>query len=801
MKATSAAVTLLACAATSLAAQATGADRPFLSHLSATRADPVYTTYAAAYERSGFVLDEGYHLRFDDPAQPVEFTSSRAGDLGFGFRVGSRWVYLVSDMAAEPVITTSYGDVVRYHYRPFPDLRADVTFLVYSSRLAVQEVTLTNTGAAPVDVDLAAVLRGRGPVFRSVAPEHGLVRFAHRETPDGWTTEHAQPWVEDVQDLLLFSSPADCARALGVAPLADTVARRDTSRMAPPGSAACRGAARADSAARALGQADLSAARLILAQKRFALAPGQTASWRIVRGVAPADSSPAPLEAAARRLLNEPLEPFIRADEHLYRRIPPPPTADPRKQLLYWGAFTLLRQVMLPPEGATRFPYYVFSREPQWGWGHGGQVFHESLSMLAYALMDPAGAMASQRVYAERQHPDGYIPYRIGPYLSETIAYEGNLTTSAPWYAWESWEVYRSTRDPAFLRDIYPSAVRFYDWLAAHRDADGDGLYEWGAHAVLESVRDGDVAVWDQVGWPLQFEALDLNAMMVAEAAALDSMALALGRRAEAARWGERAATLRRRIERTFWDESTGFYYHVDLRRRGFTHEKPNDLKRREIIGFLPLWAGTASPERARRLIATLTDPQRFWRPGGVPSLAADDPYYNPHGYWNGPVWVEWNYLVERGLLRYGRPDLARELVDRVANGMIDQLEKSHVFWEMYSPEADWAGHHQVYIWAGLVARMMLDAYEATPGGARATPGPGKDSETRQPLATTVPVHGSRSRSRQRKVAGRPRVTGRQEAASVNANACVNVNGRSDLRGAAIAAVPGRQRAEPSGCP
>jgi hypothetical protein len=32
---------------------------------------------------------------------------------------------------------------------------------------------------------------------------------------------------------------------------------------------------------------------------------------------------------------------------------------------------------------------YVFSREPTWGWGHDGQVFHESLSMLAYALFDP----------------------------------------------------------------------------------------------------------------------------------------------------------------------------------------------------------------------------------------------------------------------------------------------------------------------------------------------------------------------------------------------------------------------------
>ncbi len=39
-----------------------------------------------------------------------------------------------------------------------------------------------------------------------------------------------------------------------------------------------------------------------------------------------------------------------------------------------------------------------FSREPKWGWGYGGQVFHESLVMLAYAFMDPESAMNSQRV-------------------------------------------------------------------------------------------------------------------------------------------------------------------------------------------------------------------------------------------------------------------------------------------------------------------------------------------------------------------------------------------------------------------
>ena len=35
---------------------------PYLSHLQATASSPLYTTYAAAMERSEFTLDEGYHF-------------------------------------------------------------------------------------------------------------------------------------------------------------------------------------------------------------------------------------------------------------------------------------------------------------------------------------------------------------------------------------------------------------------------------------------------------------------------------------------------------------------------------------------------------------------------------------------------------------------------------------------------------------------------------------------------------------------------------------------------------------------
>jgi hypothetical protein len=887
--------------------------KPFLSDLHVTAHDPLYTTYAAAMERSEFTLDEGYHFVFYDTTRGAEFTTDNAGTWSVGFRKGNRFVYEVESMAQRPVITASYPDMVRYEYAPYADVHIDATFLVQSSHCAVQDLAITNTGTARIVLDVIPFLRNGARAFSDVTPlpAQRAVAFQHEELPDSWVLEHKVPFVDKVHNVLVFSTPPDrissfrsyrwgsveipqevhldrspgfvvwgsithsnkerCmhrtkrvqmavmlngdpkrllldnAPTWGIADpnirsygyysielgnfgavsrgdsvsvtiaceetgeagvvgatVGDTAVSHDTridlqlkpSLLPQPPSGVKRdiwgsgtelrlywksagpgvkyNVYRRDyltggiyhcvapgtsqtfytdknipddkiygyvvTAVDAAGKISMPSpevnniegsdfltdvkypgqvkgdakdlARVISAWKKLSIEPGATEHLRMVRAVYRSGQNRDSVVAAAAQLLHDDMEKYQRANELIYSRIPAPRFSSADARLLYWSAFTLMRQVMLPPEAKCGFNYYVFSREPQWGWGHGGQVFHESLTMLSYALMDPISAMNSQRVYRERQYQNGYINYRTGPYLDETIPYKGQLTSSAPWYAWQNWEVYLITRDRAFLEEMYESSVRFYRYYTTNRDADGDGLCEWGGEAVLESVRDGRVAVWDEVGWPSEFEAMDANTMLVMEAKALAQLARELGKEGEARDWRQEADTRARRINETFWDDARGFYFHVDRKDNDFTYKKPDDLKREEIIGFLPLWAGIADSARAARVVRKLTDPAKFWRQFGVPSLAADDSYYNPKGYWNGPVWVEWMYLIERGLLEYGYKAEARQLVDRVAAGMIEQLRKDHNLWELYSPDEAWAGFHKTYIWAGLIARMMRDVAE-----------------------------------------------------------------------------------------
>ncbi len=879
-----------------------------LSNLHAGAGTPLYTTYAAAMERSEFVLDEAYEFHFYNSQEGIDFTTDTGGDICIGFIIDGRWYYKLEDMYKAPAITVSYPDMVGYHYFPVEGLRADITFLVKSSHTAVMDISLKNTLSEPLNFDVVLLIRNDYRAFDDVEKLNDSVfYFTHQEYPDSWTTGHNVPYADSIKNILMLSGRAGEMAAFnsisGESPvipfyvfpekerefqvtgrskfetgernltptpqtrlqvfkgqdytrlitenspvwkdmqasinrdgyfrvelgnlgsvengnryhfkmyyepenlLGETeivitnipdsksmrkdvelkrhpalpvpsnvkIARTGSNvlltwdatsvsqvfgvyRRAYPGEATytLRGRVSETSFTDAgleendmygyvvcaidnksgttgmhagevttleisefdsyLAESDSFAgikdfSKIVTMKKHVRMEPGKSENLRLVRTVGRKTAAESELINEAKTAMNENLNSYLEQNEQLFSQATVPAFENPDLEYLYLSSFNMMRQVFYPPEAKSAYNYYVFSREPTWGWGHGGQVFHESLTMTAYALLDPESAMNSQRVFSERQYENGYINYRTGAYLDEIIEFNGELTSSAPWYNFQNLELYQITGDRKFLEEMYDSGSKFYEFYVSNRDKDGDGLCEWGGHAVLESVRDALVAVWDEVGWPANFEALDLNCMLVMEAKALEAMAIELGRKEEAGNWRSDWEQRTRLINETFWDAETGFYYHVDKQDHDFSFKTTNDLKRQEIIGFLPLWAGVADAKQAEILIKKLTDPDKFWRRFGIPSLAADDPYYNDKGYWNGPVWVEWNYLIVQGLLQYGYKEEAKELTDRVAAGMIVQLKKNHNLWEFYSPDDKWAGYHKTYIWAGIINRMLWEVY------------------------------------------------------------------------------------------
>jgi hypothetical protein len=122
------------------------------------------------------------------------------------------------------------------------------------------------------------------------------------------------------------------------------------------------------------------------------------------------------------------------------------------------------------------------------------------------------------------------------------------------------------------------------------------------------------------------------------------------------------------------WDAYTGQYYP-----RNFTTHKLIKISSLETL--LPLYAGSISQERAKQLVDLLHDKKAFGPKYPVPSVPVNSDWFKPHGYWQGPTWINTNWLIVDGLKRYGFDEEA----NHIAQMSLELIQKAG-FCEYFSP-------------------------------------------------------------------------------------------------------------------
>jgi len=141
-------------------------------------------------------------------------------------------------------------------------------------------------------------------------------------------------------------------------------------------------------------------------------------------------------------------------------------------------------------------------------------------------------------------------------------------------------------------------------------------------------------------------------------------MAEALGMDAEGAMWRRRAAAIVRRMIEDYWDEEAGLF-------RALHHNQPIPVV--TPFNLYPLWTGQLPEAIRARLIAHLTNPDEFWGEYVIPSVARNDPHYDPETMWRGPIWVNVNYFFIEALRQVGEHALARTLLEKTLNLVVSQ--------------------------------------------------------------------------------------------------------------------------------
>jgi Mannosylglycerate hydrolase MGH1-like glycoside hydrolase domain len=346
----------------------------------------------------------------------------------------------------------------------------------------------------------------------------------------------------------------------------------------------------------------------------------------------------------------------------------------------------------------------------QWYWD-------SSFAAIAWRRFDPARSEQELRTLLAAQRPDGFIghtifwigrPRDIRRFTYNVASRSASMTASIqpPLLAW-AWRI--AVGDPA----AEPGIVAHHDWLAEHRDLDGDGLlwivqpdesgldaspqfdpiWRYRAHSLPGFL--GLIRRNRRLGYDLRaiYDAGGPVCCEVMTNVLYGLSRLAMGK-----------PSLTPTIVERMYDERSGLFA---------------SLSRPEPAGRMPVtWAALSPlalpdlPEQiGRRLVEEhLLDPDQFWLPVPAPSVSASDRTFSvrdrlfpgPRRYWRGPTWINSSWLLWIGLLRLGYQEQADELARRVIGAVLESGLR-----EYYDPYTGRGMGAADFAWSALAIELI----------------------------------------------------------------------------------------------
>ncbi len=258
-----------------------------------------------------------------------------------------------------------------------------------------------------------------------------------------------------------------------------------------------------------------------------------------------------------------------------------------------------------------------------------------------------------------------------------------------PIFAWAELESFRLTGDKDRLRLVWDPLTRYYAALQKYL-RQGNGLYLTDWASMDNSTRNPYL----QPGGT----GIDISCEMALFARNLAHIATILEKEPAAGQYRRDAEELSTLINRLMWDEQRKFYF--DLTPQG------EHAPVKSVAAFWALLAQVASEHQARALLAELMNPETFNTPHRVPTLAANEPDFDPRGgYWKGAIWAPTNKMVIAGLENCGHLNPAREIALNHLRNVVEVFRDTGTVWENYAPrdiipskpaKADFVG------WTGL---------------------------------------------------------------------------------------------------
>ena len=322
----------------------------------------------------------------------------------------------------------------------------------------------------------------------------------------------------------------------------------------------------------------------------------------------------------------------------------------------------------------------------------------------ALAKFDPELAKDNIRAMFDYQQPDGMIIDCIYTDPAENNARD----SKPPLVSWAVDEIFTHTNDTAFISEMYPQLMAYYKWWYNKRDHNRNGMCEYGSTdgtleaAAWESGMDNAIRFDDakmlknngaEDAWSMDQESVDLTAYLALECKLLKKFASILGVTFDGPDYSSQVADY-------FFDKEKGFFFDRRLKDGSFIQEPGCEA-------YTPLWTEVATADQVKAMLPLLTDTAKFSTYIPFPTVAADNPKYNPRGYWRGPIWLDQTYFAIRGLRNYGYNKMADEYTLQVFDRLqglkegapIHENYGTHTGELLKAPHFSWSSSHLLMLY------------------------------------------------------------------------------------------------------
>lgn len=131
-------------------------------------------------------------------------------------------------------------------------------------------------------------------------------------------------------------------------------------------------------------------------------------------------------------------------------------------------------------------------------------------------------------------------------------------------------------------------------------------------------------------------------------------------------------------------------------------------LKEASIANLMPLYAGSLRENDVTKIADILTSPA-YWPVNGVATVPVDSPYYGELRFWQGPVWINTNWLIVEGLKRNGQAELAKRLV----GSTLAMVQGKDSLYEYYSARTGQSAGTGNFSWSAALTIDMIRCKDA----------------------------------------------------------------------------------------